>query len=136
MVDPLLKRLNQYHSKRWKLNEAYNIINDFLVKPHLLSIIEISNKMHRTKFSYTAEGDISSLKFQCERSKKGGFWNWIKALLMPYETCIKISNSNQLFLCEYYKHSFFEVAEKIKSDYDTKIKATIPYDFVIVCRAR
>jgi len=135
-MDPLNRRLNEYHGKRFKLNEAYNIVNDFLLTPYLPSMIENLNKVHRIKVCTDENNCIHSLRFQCERDKKPGFWNWLKRLFRPYETCLKIWHNGQLFLCEYYKHTFFEMSDKVKVDYDVKLKPTLGYDLVVVCKAK
>lgn len=135
-VDPLVLRLQKYQNKRWQRSESYNIINEFLLTPYLSSMIETLNKVHRIKVCADDNASIKALKFQFERDKKPGFWSAIKWFFSPYETAVMISHNGQLFLCEYYKHSFFEMCDKIKTDYDTKLKPTFGCDFVLVCRAK
>lgn len=136
MVDPLTQRLRDYPSKRWQRSESYNIINEFLLTPYLPSMIETLNKVHRIIVCMNENNHTNALKFQFERDKKPGFWNAIKRFFSRYETAVMVWHNGQLFLCEYYKHSFFEMCDKIKSDYDIKLKLTFGCDFVLVCRAK
>jgi len=134
--DALAKRLLEYPNKRWQRTEAFNIINDFLLTPYLPLMIETLNKVHRIKVCTNENSHVTSLKLQFERDKKPGFWNAIKRFFSVYETGVMVWHNGQLFLCEYYKHSFFEMCDKIKIDYDEKLKATFGCDFVIICRAK
>lgn len=136
VVDALTKRLNEYKSKRFKLNEAFNIINEFLLTPHLPSMIESFNKVYRIKVCADENNYIHTLKLQCERDRKSGIWNWLKRLFCRYETYLKVWHNGTLFVCEYFKHSFFEIADKVKTDYDMRIKPTVGYEFVVVCKAK
>lgn len=133
--DPLIARLREYASKRFKKDEAYQIINDFLLTPRLAHMIETLNKVHRVKVC-RPDGAITALKFQFERDKKPGFLNWLKRFFFRYETAVKIWHNEQLFLCEYYKYSFLEMVDELKAEYDAKLKSTFGWDFVIVSRAK
>jgi hypothetical protein len=134
-VAPLILRLREYQGKRFKKDESYYIINDFLLTPYLPSLIETLNKVHRVKVC-RPDNQVTALKLQFERDKKPGIWNAIKRFFSRYETVVMIWHNGQLFLCEYYKHSFFEMCDKIKIDYDEKLKPTFGSDFVVVCRAK
>lgn len=134
MSDALAKRLNEYNNKRWKRSEALKIINEFVMSPLLVNMIENMNKVHKIAVC-TDDSGVAILKFQCERSKKGGLWNKIKNFFSPYETCLSVYKENHLFICEYYKHGFFEVSEKIKIEYDEKLKDTFNAGLVVICRA-
>lgn len=135
IMDALTKRLREYPSKRFQVDECYKIINDFLLTPYLPAMIESLNKIHRIKVCQP-DGKITALKLQYERDKKAGFWNWFKRLFSRYETGVMIWYNGQLFVCEYYKHSFFEMCDKMKVDFDAKMKSTLGCDFVLVCRAK
>lgn len=135
-VDALTKRLGEYQGKRFKLNEAFNIINEFLLTPYLPSMIESLNKVHRVRVCTDENNYIFALKLQCERDKKPGVWNWLKRFFCPYENCLKVWHNGTLFVCEYFRHSFFEMVDKVKTDYDIKIKPTVNQEFVVVCKAR
>ncbi len=134
MSSALEKRLNEYSSKRWKRSEALKIINEFVLSPLLVKMIENLNKVHKVKLCEDDTG-VCKLKFLCEVSKKRGFWNWVSRLISPYETCLTVYKDNHIFICEYYKHGFFEVSDKIKHEYDDKLKAILGSEFVVVCRA-
>lgn len=136
VMDALTKRLREYPSKHWKLNEAFSIINEFLLTPHLAEMIETLNKVHRVKVCTTEQNHIYKLKLQFERDKKPGLWNLIKRFFLWYETGVIIWYNEQLFVCEYYKHSFFEMCDKTKTEYDSKLKSVFGCDFVVVCRAK
>lgn len=134
MSDALAKRLKEYNNKRWKRSEALKIINEFIMSPLLVGMIENMNKVHRVEMCEDDSG-VAILKFQCERNKRRGLWNKIVRFFSPYETCLAVYKENHLFICEYYKHGFFEVSERIKTEYDTKLKDTFNDGFVVICRA-
>lgn len=135
-LDALAQRLKDYPEKHWKLNEAFCIINEFLLTPHLAEMIEVLNKVHRVKVCTTETNHVYKLKFQFERDKKPGLWNAIKRFFLRYETGVMVWHNEQLFVCEYYKHSFFEMCDKAKAEYDSKLRSTFGWDFVVVCRAK
>jgi hypothetical protein len=135
-MDALSQRLREYPQKRWQRNEAFNIINEFLLTPYLPEMIENLNKVHRIKVCINEHNHITALKLQFERDKKPGLWNAIKRFFCHYETGVYVWYNGQLFLCEYYKHSFFEMCDKVKVEYDNKLKTIFGCDFVIVCRAK
>jgi len=97
-IDPLALRLKDYPNKRWQRTESYNIINEFLLTPYLPSMIETLNKVHRIKVCMGENNALTALKFQFERDKKPGFWNFIKRLFSKYETAVMIWHNGQLFM--------------------------------------
>lgn len=134
-IDALTLRLRAYASKRWQRTESYNIINEYLMAPFLAGMIEALNKVHRIKVCTDENNHVSGLKLQCERDKKRGIWNAIKRFFCRYETAVTVWHNGQLFLCEYYKYTFFEFCDNMKITYDDKLKTTFGCEFVIVCRA-
>jgi hypothetical protein len=135
IVDTLISRLANLPDKRWRRNEMFKIINDFLLSPSVAKLIEDNNKIHRAKICTNDGGGITALKIQYEKDKKPGFWNWLKRLFAPYATGVKIWHNEQLFLCEYYRHGFFSLCDTAKAEYDEKLKSTFGCDFVVVSRA-
>ncbi len=132
----LAKRLRELLQKRYKNNEKYYIISEFLLSPSIAKLIEDNNKIYRVKVCKQDNGEIYSLKLQYERGKNLGFWDFIKSFFTSYITGIRIWHNGQLYLCEYYKYSFFSLCEDLKVQYDTKLKSTFGCDFVIVCRGK
>lgn len=132
----LALRLKDFPDKRWKTHEAYKIISEFLIAPKLAHMIETLNKVHRVQVHTAENGHIRCLSLQSEKDKKPGLWYNIKRFFAPYEDCVDIWANGQLFLCEYYKHSFFEFCDQIKVDYDANLKGVFGWDLVIVCRAK
>lgn len=134
MSDALATRLKEYNSKRYKRSESLKIINEFILSHLLVEVIESLNKVHKVLMCEDDTG-IYKLKLLCEKPKKSGFFNMIKRFFSPYEICLTIYKDNHLFICEYYKHSFFEISEKIKAEYESKLKDTFNSPIVIVCKA-
>jgi hypothetical protein len=134
MSSSLEMRLKEYGSKRWKRSEELKIINEFVLSPLLATMIESLNKVHKVQLCEDDKG-VSRLKFQCEVSKKSGFWNMIGRWFCPYETCLVVYKDSHIFICEYYKHGFFEVSDRIKHEYDDKLKSMFNSEFVVLCRA-
>lgn len=134
----LYARLRELSGKRYKNNERYKIIADFLFAPVIARLIEDNNRIYKVKLCESEmDSNIYALKLQYERDKKPGFLNRLVNFFMPtYTTGVKVWHNGQLYVCEYYKHSFFSLCEGVKTEYDNKLKNTFGCDFVVVCRAK
>ena len=85
----------------------------------------------------TDNAQIVYLVVRAERDKKAGFWNWLARIFSPMQTVIKIRHGGGLvLLCEYYKHSYYTTADKIRMEYTEKLVEAIGWNLVVVCRAK
>lgn len=132
-TDPLTLRLNELVAKKYRTNEMYNIIRDFLLNPLITSLIEESNKLHKLHISKDG-AHVCYIKLLREKAKKPGFFNYWSRFFAPWETVLKIKFSNGIFLCEFDKYSYFSMIEKIKEEYYEKLHKTFACEFVVINR--
>jgi hypothetical protein len=89
------------------------------------------------KFIKNDNSQVVYLRLLVERDKRLGFWNKIVRFFSPMQTVLKIRHGGgTILLCEYYKHSYYSTADKIRMEYEEKLAAAIGHSLVVVCRAR
>jgi hypothetical protein len=136
LEEALQTRLKSLPNKRYKSNEMFNIISEFLLSPLLPDIIELNNILHWVVLN--KDGNSSSIDIRYEKKKRSGllsslFWvfnRWGTGLRIKYE------KDGQIFICSYYRHSFYSLAEQLKTAYYEKLHDAFHAGFVIVDKTR
>ena len=132
-LDALTLRLNALVTKKFKINEMYNIIRDFMLNPLMAEMIEGNNRMHKVHASRDG-AYITALKLLREKPKRAGFFYNLSRFFSPWETVLKIKHSNGIFVCEYSKYSYFTLVDKIKDEFDKKLEKPFGCKFVVINR--
>jgi hypothetical protein len=132
----LKTRLESLPTKRWKSHEHFKIICEFMLSPLLPELIEGNNVMHRVHVSKT-EGRILSVSLQYEKPKKPGMLYRLFRFFKPWKTGLKIKNDDyRMFVCEYYRYSYFALAEQLKNLYYEKLYDAFHVGFVLVDKSK
>jgi len=136
-IDQALKeRLESLPAKKWKSHEHFKIICEFLLSPLLPELIEANNVMHRVHVSKT-EGRILSVSLQYEKPKKSGMLYRLFRYIKPWATGLSIKNDDyRMFVCEYYKYSYFALAEQLKNLYYEKLHGAFHVGFALVDKTK
>lgn len=132
----LMQRLANLPAKRYKAHEQFKIICEFLLSPLLPELIEANNVMHRVHVSKT-EGRILYVSLQYEKPKKPGMLYRLFKFFQPWKTGLKIKNDDyRMFVCEYYRYSYFALAEQLKNLYYEKLYDAFHIGFVLVDKSK
>lgn len=133
--EELQYRLKSLPAKRFKNSEMFKIIDEFLLSPLLPEIIECNNILHWVVMNKGGNG-ISSISVRYEKKKKQGIFGFFAWFLSSWGTGLKINGNGQMFICEYYRHSFFSLAEQLKTAYYERLYQSFNRGFVIVDKTR
>lgn len=131
-MQTLKERLVKFNSLKFKWNEMHKIIIDFLLTPKLVNLIDETGKVHKINEPKDKVGNVYHITLVVEKDKKTGFWNKLANVFNPWQRAIRIYRTNQIFICEYYKHRYFPLADKVHSEYNEKLKEVFGYDFVVL----
>lgn len=136
--DALKDRLNKLPDKKWGINERFKIISDFLLSPLLPDLIELNNRLYSVKIHKNDGNSITHISIMYEKEKKSGILNKLIRLFSGWNTGLKVwcNSDGRMFICEYYKHSFFSVAENLKTAYYEKLHDVFNMEFVIVDKVK
>jgi len=131
--DALTIRLGALAAKKFKVNEMYNIIRDFILNPLIAEIIQDNNRIHKVHASKDG-AYISYLKLLREKPNRAGFFYNISKFFNPWESVLKIKHSNGIFVCEYSRYIYFTLVDKIKEEFDKKLEKSFSCKFVVINR--
>jgi hypothetical protein len=136
-IDQALRsRLESLPAKRYKSHEQFKIVCEFLLSPLLPELIEGNNVMHRVHVS-KRESRILSVSLQYEKSKKPGILYSLSRFFKPWKTGLSIKNDDyRMFVCEYYRYSYFALAERLKNLYYEKLHDAFHIGFAVVDKTK
>lgn len=137
LEEVLQTRLKNLPEKRYKSNEMFNIISEFLLSPLLPDIIELNNIMHWVVHNKN-DNKSSSIDIRYEKKRKPGLVSYFSWIFNSWGTGLRISyeKDGQMFICSYYRHSFYSLAEQLKTAYYEKLHDAFHAGFVIVDKTR
>jgi len=130
-MSDLATRLTSLNTKKFKSNEMYNIIRDFIVNPLIVEMIESNNQMHKVRIARDGSY-ITSLELVREKPKKYGLWYNICRAFNPWELVFEIRYNGGLFVCRYEKYGYLSLIDKMKEQYYDKLQKSFNCEFVVI----
>ena len=130
-----LSRLNKFAGMKYKWNEMHKLIIDFIITPHLTDLIDNTNSVHTIKSYKNMDGNFKHLTLISDRQRRAGILNKFARFFSPRQEVMSICNNNQLFICSYYRHSYFSLADTLRQEYNEKLREIFGFDFVVLNKA-